>query len=500
MRKTTLFTLLLLAIAAFWQANAEAAKRPNILFIIADDQSPFDFKTYDPSSPLDAPAIGGMASKGMTLDQAYHMGSMSGAVCSPSRKMIMTGRTVWHLQGAGGKKNKKKEEKTGVSNPIENCLPAIFNKAGYDTMRTCKNGNSHGAANAQFTVRHDATKRGGTKESGSHWHGQQVMNYLNDREKTKDGDPFFIYFGFSHPHDVRDGTPDLLKKYGAVNHRDKKSLPPANPKAPKLPLNWLPKHPFHHGHPGLRDEVSVGGVWENRDERTIRNEIGRQLACAENIDHQVARVLKKLKEMGELENTYVFYTADHGMAIGRHGLQGKQNLYEHTWRVPFFAMGPGIKPGTRAPGNVYLLDVLATFCDLTGVQIPATSEGISFKPVLMGKKDRVRDVLYGAYCGGTKPGMRSVRKGDWKLIKYDVLDGKVRETQLFNLKENPDEYLSQNHEPKVKALSGAKPKAGQRNLANDSKHAAKLKEMEALLLSEMKRLDDPHRFWDQKAQ
>ena len=164
------------------------AKRPNILFIIADDQSPFDFKAYDPTSPLDAPAIGSLAEEGMTFDQAYHMGSMSGAVCSPSRKMIMTGRTVWHLQGTGSKKNKKKEDKSGISNPIENCLPAIFNKAGYDTMRTCKNGNRHGAGNAQFTVRHDATKRGGTKETGSHWHGQQVMNYLNDREKTKDED------------------------------------------------------------------------------------------------------------------------------------------------------------------------------------------------------------------------------------------------------------------------------------------------------------------------
>jgi arylsulfatase A-like enzyme len=283
-----------------------------------------------------------------------------------------------------------------------------------------------------------------------------------------------------------------------VNHRDKKSFPLSNPKAPKLPLNWLPKHPFHHGHPGLRDEVSVGGVWERRDEVTIRNEIGRQLACAENIDHQVARVLKKLKAMGELENTYVIYTADHGMAIGRHGLQGKQNLYEHTWRVPFFAMGPGIKAGSRAPGKVYLLDVLSTLCDLAGIEQPPTSEGMSFKPVLLGKKVAVRDVLYGAYCGGTKPGMRSVRKGDWKLIKYDVINGTVRETQLFNLKENPHEYLEQNHDSKVTAQSGAKPKSAQRNLAKDPAFAAKLKEMEDLLLSEMKRLDDPYRLWDQK--
>ena len=185
------------------------------------------------------------------------------------------------------------------------------------------------------------------------------------------------------------------------------------------------------------------------------------------------------------------------MAIGRHGLQGKQNLYEHTWRVPLFVKGPGIKPGSRALGNIYLLDVMATFCDLADIKPPATCEGISFKPVLMGEKETTREVLYGVYCGGTKPGMRSVRKGDWKLIKYDVMDGKVRQTQLFNLKDNPREFLEQNHAPQVKAQSGAKPKPNQRNLATDPKHAVKLKEMEALLLSEMKRLNDPHRLWDQ---
>ena len=481
------FYLILFAVLFPLVVWAEA-KKPNILFIIADDQSPFDFKSYNPSSPLDAPAIGKLAAQGMTFDQAYHMGSMSGAVCSPSRTMIMSGRTLWHLPPRGKKHlNAKRRELS--KDILKNTLPAVFNRAGYDTMRTCKKGNSYEGANAQFTVRHDAGKRGGTHETGSGWHGDRVMEYLSERDKTKDEDPFFIYFGFSHPHDTRDGTPELLKKYGAVNHRDRKSLPPGNAKAPKLPLNWLPKHPFHHGHPGLRDEVSVSGVWERRDEVTIRNEIGRQLACSENIDHQVARVLEKLAAMGELENTYIFYTADHGMAIGRHGLQGKQNLYEHTWRVPLFVKGPGIKPGSRALGNVYLLDVMATFCDLAGFKPPTTCEGISFKPVLMGEKETTREVLYGVYCGGTKPGIRSVRKGDWKLIKYDVMDGKVRETQLFNLKENPHEYLAQHHVP------GANPL--QTNLANDPKHAAKRKEMEALLLSEMKRLNDPHRLWDQ---
>lgn len=414
---------------------AEARKRPNILFILVDDQSPFDFKFYNPHSILHSPNIDRLA--------------------------------------------------------------AVFNRAGYKTMRSCKKGNSYDGANKQFTVCHDASKRGPTDESGSPWHGDQVMNYLNQREAAKVTDPFLIYFGFSHPHDTRDAPAELLEKYGAVNHTDKVNLPPANDKQPTLPRNYLPAQPFPNGHPGLRDEVSVSGVWDKRDQRTIRNENGRELACSENIDIQIGRVLAKLEAMGELDNTYIFYTSDHGIAIGRHGFQGKQNLYEHTWRVPFVVKGPGIKPGSRARGNIYLLDLMATFCDLTGVAPPESNEGISFKSVLEGRQESVRDVLYGVYCGGTKPGMRSVRQGDWKLIKYDVLDGTVRETQLFNLVENPDEFISQHHDPDVIALTGVTPAANQLNLASDPRYAEKLKEMEALLPGEMRRRNDPCRLWNQ---
>lgn len=488
--------LLLLTIAlTAWHSPLAVAptKRPNILFIIADDQSPFDLRVYNPTSPLETPAIDRLAAEGMVVDGAYHMGAFVGAVCTPSRYMVMSGRTVWHLPNAPGAIQK------GLCprNLEQNTIPAVFNRAGYDTMRTCKLRNSYEAANRRFTVRRDATKRGGTNESGSAWHGEQVLDYLRQREATRDTDPFLIYFGFSHPHDPRNGTPELLAKYGAVNHTDPDSVPPANPRAPSLPVNYLPAHPFPHGHPGLRDEVSVRGVWERRDERTIRNELGRELAVSENIDIQIGRVLAKLEAMGELENTYVFYTADHGVAIGRHGLLGKQNLYEHTWRVPFIVRGPGIKPGSRALGNIYLLDVLSTLCELAGIATPDTNEGISFKPVLDEKQDSVRDVLYGVYSGGTKPGMRAVKKGDWKLVAYDVLDGKVRRTQLFNLAENPDELLDEHHEPKVVALTGHRPLKHQRNLASDPRHAAKLAEMEALLLAEMRRLNDPYRLWNQ---
>lgn len=496
-RKCLPMKLVLPVIAAVICATASvgecvaADKRPNILYIIVDDQSPLDLKVYNPSSALETPTINKLAAEGMTFDQAYQMGSFSGAVCTPSRHMVMCGRTVWHLPiGPGSKRN------TAEDLPNQT-MAAVFNRAGYNTMRTCKRGNSYEKANAQFTVRKDATKRGGTAETGSAWHAEQVLDYLDSRQSKNNKAPFLIYFGFSHPHDTRDGTPKLLAKYGAVNHRDKKSLPPANAKQPSLPENYLPAHPFHHGHPGLRDEVSVSGVWERRDERTIRNELGREFACSENIDNQIARVLQKLKDMGELENTFVFYTADHGMAIGRHGLQGKQNLYQHTWRVPMIVKGPGIQAGTRVDGNVYLLDTLSTLCDLAGIPIPETNEGISFKPILEQKKMTSREVLYGTYSGGTKPGMRCVKKGDWKLIKYDVMDGNVRETQLFNLAENPNEFLQQHHAPEVIRLTGITPQPNQTNLASIPKYADKLAEMEELLLAEMRRLDDPYRLWNQ---
>ncbi|WP_146524905.1 sulfatase-like hydrolase/transferase [Novipirellula artificiosorum] len=480
-------------LACWISSNATAAeetpsgKRPNVLFILADDQSPFDLKLYNPVSKLDTPTLDRLASEGMVIDGAYHMGSWSGAVCTPSRHMIMSGRTVWHIPDR--KPNSKSNPNIGNADRVppdlaDYTMAAVFNRAGYDTMRTCKAGNSYDAANKKFTVLHQSVKRGATDETGSAWHAERVLDYLADRERTHDEDPFLIYFGFSHPHDPRNGKEGLLEKYGAVNHTDKNSLPPANANQPELPINYLPEHPFHHGHPKLRDEVAVSGVWEKRDERTIRNELGREFACSENIDIQIARVLEKLDAMGELDNTYIFYTADHGMAIGRHGLQGKQNLYQHTWRVPLIVKGPGIPAGRRATGNTYLLDVLPTLCDLTGVEAPETSEGTSFRSVLEGQTDSIRDVLFGVYCGGTKPGMRCVKQGDWKLIKYDVLDGQVRQTQLFNLAQNPHEFLIQHPSPHP-------------NLADDPKYAERLEQMEALLLSEMKRLDDPYRLWDQ---
>ncbi|WP_229236026.1 sulfatase-like hydrolase/transferase [Dyadobacter tibetensis] len=473
--------LFLLSIPGYTQK-----KRPNILFILADDQSPYDLKVYDKTSALITPNLDKLAAEGMVFDAAYHMGSWIGAVCTASRTMLMTGRSVWKLPHNANPNHKDQE--LIPAHLEDQSMAALFNKAGYATMRTCKSGNSYKEANQKFTVNKETVSRAGNDENGSAWHAAQVLDYLTDREANKDEAPFLIYFGFSHPHDPRNGKEGLLEKYGAVNHNDQNSLPQINSKQPALPSNYLAAHPFFHGHPQLRDEEMVSGVWKNRDEGTIRNELGREFACSENIDDQIGKVLSKLEEMGELDNTYIFYTADHGIAIGRHGLMGKQNLYEHTWRVPFIVKGPGIKAGKRAEGNIYLMDVLPTICDLAGIDLPNTIDAKSFKPVLFDQKKTIREVMYGVYSGGTKPGMRAVRQGDWKLIKYDTMDGTIRETQLFNLKENPHEYLSEHRRTDPM----------ENNLASNPKYATKLKEMEGLLQAQMKEYKDPYQLWDQK--
>jgi arylsulfatase A-like enzyme len=469
-----------------------AQDRPNFLFVLVDDQSPFDLRIYDPESPCRTPVIDRLAAEGMVVDGAYHMGSWSGAVCMPSRHMIMSGRTVWHLPRRGIRG--EAQNPNCPADLAEQTMGAVFGRAGYDTMRTCKQGNSYPAANERFAVVHDRTNRQADPEHGSPWHAERVLDYLADREQRGDQDPFLIYFGFSHPHDPRNAPADLLERYGASNDGAPDA---ANDRAPRLPENWLPAHPFPHGHPGLRDEVQVQGVGTRRDERTVRNELARQYACNESIDRQIGRVLERLDAMGELDSTYVIYTADHGMAIGRHGLQGKQNLYEHTWRVPMVVRGPGIPEGRRVQGNVYLLDILPTLCDLAGIPLPPTVEGLSMRPVLEGRQQVVREVLFGVYAGGTRPGMRSVRSGDWKLIQYDLLDGAVRRTQLFNLADNPLELLLEHHVDVVAARTGYEPSALQRDLSDDPRFADRRAELEALLLAEMTRLDDPYRLWNQ---
>ncbi|MDC1448450.1 sulfatase-like hydrolase/transferase, partial [bacterium] len=216
----------------------------------------------------------------------------------------------------------------------------------------------------------------------------------------------------------------------------------------------------------------------------------RNFACVDWIDQQLGRVFDKLedpdgdgdKSDSVLDNTYIVFTSDHGIAIGRHGLQGKQNLYEHTWKVPYIVRGPGIAAGTETDALVYLHDSFPTFCDLAGIDLPSTideDDGQSFKAVLEGTANTARSELYGLYSGGSKPGMRSVTNGRFKLIKYDVDSNATQVVQMFDLETNPYELL---------------PEHGTANIAYDPAYAAIRQHLEELLMKQRVLNDDADAF------
>ncbi|MFP6897976.1 MAG: sulfatase-like hydrolase/transferase [Roseibacillus sp.] len=465
---------------------------PNFLFIVTDDQDTYSVGAYRSSEPVEPGADGNpyfvatpnmdrLAAEGMLFHNAHLMGALGGAVCTFSRTMIMTGRSLWHR----------------TVGSAANTFPGALNLAGYDTYRTCKNGNSYALANGEFDSRNDATKRGNTDGNGSEWHADNVLNFLDNRATTGDSDPFFIYLGFSHPHDTRNArtTPNLAGRYGCLNTTSPGTIT-LNSRAPPLPISHLPIdaslgvpanypfHPYDHGHLNVRDEVNVPGILQYRTEPVVRNEIGRNFACVDWIDRQLGRVLAKLEEQGLMNNTYIVFTSDHGIAIGRHGLQGKQNLYEHTWKVPFIVRGPGIAAGSETDAMIYLHDVFPTFCDLAGATVttPSTigpNDGLSIRPVLEGTATTVRDAVYGVYRGGSRPGMRSIKNGRWKMIKYDLDGDNVQETQVFDLLENPFELL---------------PEHGVPNLATLPSHALVRQELEELLMAKRREFEDPDAF------
>jgi arylsulfatase A-like enzyme len=138
-----------------------------------------------------------------------------------------------------------------------------------------------------------------------------------------------------------------------------------------------------------------------------------------------------LEETGRAGNTIVLLAGDNGLAIGRHGLMGKQNMYEHSLHVPLIVSGPGIPRGQKRETFCYLLDIYPTLCDLAGVAIPGTVEGRSLVPALQGVQEGYRDTLLFAY----RHLQRSVRDDRYKLIEY-VVDGR-RTTQLFDLQADP---------------------------------------------------------------
>ena len=231
----------------------------------------------------------------------------------------------------------------------------------------------------------------------------------------KGGDkPFFAWIAMTAPHDPRD-APKAFQKRFEGNH-------------PAPPDNFLPQHPFNNGALSIRDEKLLG--WP-RTREAISKELADYYACIESMDAQIGRVIASLADTGRLDDTLILFTSDHGLALGSHGLLGKQNLYEHSMRSPAVIAGPGVPAGKRLDALCYLFDLTATLGDLAGVAAPEKNEGKSLLPVLRGEEKAVREEILLAY-GNMQ---RALVTPEWKWIDYP----KINRHQLFSLVQDPSE-------------------------------------------------------------
>lgn len=413
-----------------------ADAKPNVLFIVSDDQR-WDTISALGNAEIKTPNLDALVKRGFVFSNAYCMGSMGGAVCTPSRTMIMSGRSLWRIPQPNAKT-------TTAPN-----LGQVFRDAGYATLFTGKRGNTFLAGNEAFeTVVYDETRadKAAGRAGSSEFHADTAIKWLKQRKDGKDGKPFLIYFAPPVPHDPRVAPPEFMKMYA--------------PEAVTLSKNFMPKHPFDNGELKVRDEMLAA---HPRTEAEMKEHLAAYYSCISCLDHHVGRVLGTLRDLGQLENTLVIYTSDHGLAVGgRHGLMGKQNLYEHV-KPPLIFAGPRIPQG-KSDALVYLFDLFPTLCDYAGIEAPKVCEGASLLPIARGLKAKVRDWLMGAYRGC----QRMIRDERWKLLEYRADSG--RNTQLFDLSSDPDELI---------------------NLSADAKHAEQLARLRGMLAEARKQFGDP---------
>jgi arylsulfatase A-like enzyme len=394
---------------------AQRAKRPNIVFILTDDQRQDTIGALG-NAHAKTPNVDRLVQAGVTFRNAYCMGGHIGAVCTPSRMMIQRGRSWFSAL--------RQQE------PSPN-LASTFNEAGYVTYQFTKRGNIDTAAQ-RFYQHTDYPEPDDASERSSAQPGKQMadatIRFLKARDRSK---PFFLYLAGPNPHDPRVASPEFLNLY----KRDRVPLPP----------NFLPLHPIDNGELFVRDERLAD--WP-RTEEEIRRHWHEYLAVISQMDHHIGRILDAVQETGEYQNTIFVFTSDQGLAMGSHGLMGKQNLYEHSMNAGLILAGPGIPRNRRVDAFAYLFDIYPTLCDLSGVTTPNKLEGRSLAPVLRDRNAAVRDTVLLGY----RDVQRAVRRGNWKLIRYPKID----RNQLFDLANDPHERndlsSAPEHQPRIAEL------------------------------------------------
>ena len=269
---------------------------------------------------------------------------------------------------------------------------------------------------------------GGFWEGGKHW-SEVIKDDALDFLKQADSEeaPFFMYLAFNAPHDPRQSPQSFLDRY-PLN-----SIP--------LPENWLSEYPFKDaiGNPKtLRDEALAPFP---RTPYAIKTHIKEYYAIISHLDEQIGKILDSLETSGKADNTYIFFTSDHGLSVGKHGLLGKQSMFDHSIRVPLIITGPAIPQGKSIDHEIYLQDIMATTLELGDVSTPDSIDFKSFLNLAKGKdkKPLYPEGIYGAYMNY----QRMIRKDNFKLLVYP----KINKVLLFDLKNDPHEMNDLSNNP-----------------------------------------------------
>ena len=441
--RSLLFAAVLTAAPAAFAANATL---PNILFIFADDQRADTIAALG-NSHIQTPNLDRLVRRGVSFNRAYMMGGMNAATCVPSRAMLLSGRSLFHIDQALTR---------------DETWPAAFGRAGYTTFISGKWHNTPAAVPLSFQRARqlftggmtnpmkapladlENGKMGPTKVSPKHAcevFADETIAFLKEKHTA----PFFAYLAFDGPHDPHIVPDDYPVRY------DPEKIP--------LPADFLAQHPFDNGEMTIRDEQLLPWPRTSADVRSMLADYYRYISY---LDLLIGRVLDTLDASPAAKNTFVVFAADSGVARGSHGLIGKQNLYEHSMRVPLVVAGPGIPANQRTDAMCYLFDVIPTLGALSGVAGPKTSEGLDLSATLRNPASPARTSLMFAY----QKVQRGLRDERYKLIRYPQVD----RTQLFDLVADPAERTDLSARPE---------------------HAARITAMTATLAAEMKRVDDP---------
>ena len=424
------FILAALIISNSAVAQQKKSRAKNILIIYSDDHS---YRALGAAGNTDVltPNLDKLAKSGLMFTQAHVMGGHQGAVCIPSRAMLLTGRYVNRLPGDG----------STIPDSIVS-LPEVLRTQGYNTYHTGKWHSDKASHSRMFSTGGDIFFGGmhfpkfGGQEHPTVYLYDSTGVYDEKRKRTSDtysttlyadhaiqflssttakAKPFFCYVAFTSPHDPRTPPDKFSRMY------DPAKIP--------LPANFLIKHPFDNGDLNVRDEQLLPVP---RDPDAIKKDIALYYGMVSEMDAQVGRILETLEKSGLKENTLIVFAGDNGLAVGQHGLLGKQNLYEHSIRVPMILSGPGVPMNKKTYGFTYLSDITPTIIDYLQLPRPSSVEGRSLLPVIQDPSKKVRSSIYNVYGHWS----RSIKSEDgFKLIVYNV-DG-IATTQLFNLKIDP---------------------------------------------------------------